>query len=178
MTTWLLGKLSGDPLPKDLVTLSCLPGMYQYWESQKESTCLAKTTLCVHTTLAWSVLLMVEMCLKYKFPYFSQWPNFQASLFRISNLRPTIGSQLALVVKNPLANSGDIKDMGLIPGSGRSPGRGHGNPLQDSCLEYFMDRGAGQALVHRIAKSQTWPKWLSMHTRPATDCFLHRNQMY
>ena len=66
-----------------------------------------------------------------------------------------LDSQLALVVKNPLANSGDIKDMGLIPGSGRSPGRGHGNPLQDSCLENPMNRGARQALVHRIAKSQT-----------------------
>ena len=64
-------------------------------------------------------------------------------------------SQVVLVAKNPPANAGDIRDVGLIPGSGRSPGRGHGNPLQDSCLEYLMDRGAGQALVHRIAKSQT-----------------------
>ena len=50
-------------------------------------------------------------------------------------------SQGVLVVKNPPANGGDIRDAGLIPGSGRSPGIGHGNPLQYSCLENPMDRG-------------------------------------
>ena len=64
-------------------------------------------------------------------------------------------SQVGLVVKNPSANSGDIKDVGLIPGLGRSPGEGNGNPLQYSCLENSMDRGAWQATVHRVAKSQT-----------------------
>ena len=49
---------------------------------------------------------------------------------------------MALVVKNLPANAGDIRDMGLIPGSGRSPGGGHGNPLQYSCLEDHMDRGS------------------------------------
>ena len=51
-------------------------------------------------------------------------------------------SQLALVVKNPPANAGDARDMGSIPGSGRSPGEGHGNSIQYSCLENPMDRGA------------------------------------
>ena len=51
-------------------------------------------------------------------------------------------SQVALVVKNPLANAGDVRDMGLISGSGRSSGEGHGNPLQYFCLENPMDRGA------------------------------------
>ena len=60
-------------------------------------------------------------------------------------------SQVALVVKNPPANAGDVRDTGLIPGSGRSPGGGHGNPLQYSCLENPMDRGAYQATVHSIA---------------------------
>ena len=60
-----------------------------------------------------------------------------------------------LVVKNPLANAGDIRDMGSIPGSERSPGGGHGNLLQYSCLENPMDRGAWWATVHRVAKSQT-----------------------
>ena len=46
------------------------------------------------------------------------------------------------MVKNPLANAGDIRDMGSIPGSGRPPGGGHGNPLQDSCLQTPIDRGA------------------------------------
>ena len=51
-------------------------------------------------------------------------------------------SQVALVVKNPPANAGDIKDAGLIPGLGRSPGEGNGNTLQYSCLENPMNRGA------------------------------------
>ena len=49
--------------------------------------------------------------------------------------------QVALVVKNPPGNAGDVRDMGSIPRSGRSPGGGHGNPLQYSCLENLMDRG-------------------------------------
>ena len=63
-------------------------------------------------------------------------------------------SQVALVVKNPPANAGDMRDMGSIPGSGRSPGGGHDNPLQYSCLENPMDRGAWWATVHWAAKSQ------------------------
>ena len=55
---------------------------------------------------------------------------------------------VALVVKNPPANAGDVTDEGSIPGSGRSPGGGHGNPLQYSCLENSMDRGAWKATVH------------------------------
>ena len=72
---------------------------------------------------------------------------------------------MALVVKNPPANAGDIRDTGSISGSGRSPGGGNGNPLQYSCLEKPTDRGAWQALVHRITKSQTQLKWLSMTAR-------------
>ena len=53
-----------------------------------------------------------------------------------------------LVVKNLPANAGDIRDSGSIPGSGRFPGEGHGNPLQYSCLENPMDRGAWWATVH------------------------------
>ena len=55
--------------------------------------------------------------------------------------------------KNPPANAGNIRDMGSIPGLGRSPGEGHGNPLQYSCLENPMDRGVWRAAVHRVAKS-------------------------
>ena len=54
------------------------------------------------------------------------------------------------VVKNPSASGGDTRDMGSIPGSGRSPEEGNGNPLQYSCLENSMDRGAWQAIVHGI----------------------------
>ena len=73
-------------------------------------------------------------------------------------------SQVALVVKNPLANAGDIRDAVSIPGLGRSPEGGHGNPLQYSCLENPMDRGAWQATVHRVVKSQTRLKRLSTDT--------------
>ena len=64
-------------------------------------------------------------------------------------------SQVALVVKNPPANARDVRGLDSISGSGRSPGGGHGNPLQCSCLENPMDRGAWRAVVHRIAKSWT-----------------------
>ena len=66
-----------------------------------------------------------------------------------------MGFLAGLVVKNLPANEGDIRDMGPIPGSGRSPGGEHGNPLQYSCLENSMDRGAWWATVHGVAKSWT-----------------------
>ena len=75
----------------------------------------------------------------------------------------TWASQVVLVVKNPPVNAGDIRDSDLIPGLGRSPGGGNGFPLQYSCLENPMDRGAWWATIHRVAKSQTQMKWLSMH---------------
>ena len=62
---------------------------------------------------------------------------------------------VVIVVRNPPANAGDVREVGSIPGLGRSPGGGHGNSLQDSCLENPMDRGAWQTTVHRAAKSQT-----------------------
>ena len=62
---------------------------------------------------------------------------------------------MALVIKNLPANAGDIREAGSIPGLGRSPGGGHVNPLQDSCLENSVDRGAWQATVSGVAKSWT-----------------------
>ena len=73
-------------------------------------------------------------------------------------------SQVALPVKNPPASAGDVRDMGLVPGLGRSPGGGNGNPLQSSCLENPMDRGACRATAHGVAKRWTELKQLSMHT--------------
>ena len=73
-------------------------------------------------------------------------------------------SLVALVVKNLPANAGAVRDTGSISGSGRPPGGGHGSPLQYSCLENPMDRGAWRATVHRVAKSQTWLKQLSTET--------------
>ena len=66
------------------------------------------------------------------------------------------------VVKNLPANAGDVRDSGLIPGLGSSPGEGNGNPLQYSCLENPMDRGAWRATVHGVAQNRTQLKWLSM----------------
>ena len=62
---------------------------------------------------------------------------------------------VALVVKNPPDNAQDVRDKGSIPGSGRSPGRGQGNPFQYACLENPTDRAAWWATVQRVAKSQT-----------------------
>ena len=59
------------------------------------------------------------------------------------------------MVKNPPANIGDLRVMGSIPESGRSPGEGNGNSLQYSCLENPIDRGAWQATVHGVTRSQT-----------------------
>ena len=64
-------------------------------------------------------------------------------------------AQFMLPVKNPPANAGDIRDAGSVPGLGRSPGGGHGNPLQYSCLENPMDRGGWWAAVHRVTMSCT-----------------------
>ena len=74
-------------------------------------------------------------------------------------------SQVALVGKNPPANTGAIRDVVSVPGLGRFPGGRHGNPLQYSCLENVMDREAWTTVVHRVTKRQTWLKLLSMHTR-------------
>ena len=90
--------------------------------------------------------------------------------------------RLPLVVNNLPANAGDARDTGLIPGLGRSPGAGNGNTFQCTCLENPKDRGAWQATVHRVTKSQmflaaffiidkTWmqakclliDKWLKQH---------------
>ena len=98
--------------------------------------------------------------------------------------------QVALVVKNPPASAGDggvIKDAGFTPGLGRSPGGGQGNPLQYSCLENSMDRGAWQAMIVKTAKSRTQLKWRSIHTGtiteatkqyPTAQCNLTSPQLY
>ena len=78
-------------------------------------------------------------------------------MFVIFKFFPSIvrTSQVVLVVKNLPASAGDIRDMGLIPGSGGSPREEHGNSLQHSCLENSRDRGAWRSTFHGVAKSQT-----------------------
>ena len=76
-----------------------------------------------------------------------------ACFFAFGRYSATIwASQVALVRKNPPANAGDLRDVGSIPGLGRSSGEWHGNLLQYSCLEHPMDRGAWQATVHRVTE--------------------------
>ena len=70
-------------------------------------------------------------------------------------------SQVALVVKSPPANEGDIRDADLIPGLRRYLGGGHGNPLQYPWLENHMDRETWWVTAHSVAKTQTWQRWLS-----------------
>ena len=76
------------------------------------------------------------------------------------------------MAKNPPASAGYIRDEGSIPGSGRSPGGGHGNPLQYSCLKNPMDRGAWQAIVHGVTNSQKGLKRLSTHALIQYDLIL------
>ena len=70
---------------------------------------------------------------------------------------------MALLVKNLPVNAGSIEDMGSVPGSRRSAGAGHGNPLQYSCLQNPMDRKAWWAAVHRVTQSWTGLKRLNVH---------------
>ena len=88
--------------------------------------------------------------------YFSQQPWFQLVIIQTSILHDVLcigASHVAL--KNSPANAGDVRDASSIAGLGRSPGQGHGNPLQYSCLEKPMDRGTWRAIVHGVTKSQT-----------------------
>ena len=78
------------------------------------------------------------------------------------------------MVKNPPASAGETRDAGSIPESGRSPGGGHGNPLQYSCLENPMDRGAWRATIHKVTKSQVRLKQRSTQA-PMTHHLLSRS---
>ena len=70
---------------------------------------------------------------------------------------------MLIIVNNLLANAGDIRDMGSVPESGRSPGGAHGNPLQYSCLENPTDRGAWQATVQRAAACESMKLEHTLH---------------
>ena len=92
----------------------------------------------------------------------------------IPNVRNTLkytkiifmGSQVVIVVKNLLANPGDVRDVGLIHGLGRFPGGGYGNnPLQYFCVENLREREAWCTIVLKVPKSQTQLKQLSMHAK-------------
>ena len=82
-------------------------------------------------------------------------PKTVGTVFFLLPVKNLGASHVVLVVKNPPASAGDIRDMNSIPGLGRPPGGGHGNPLQYSCLENPMDRGVWRATVHRFTQSWT-----------------------
>ena len=82
------------------------------------------------------------------------------------------------MVKNPPANAGDTGDVGSIPGSGRSSGEGDGTPLQSSCLEDPMDRGAWRVIVHGVAKSQTRPSIQPLRYNTGYTLKLKRNFLF
>ena len=109
------------------------------------------TNFHVLNVVSFSLLMK---CLSKSFAYFKirLFPNYRDLRF----LYIVWGaSQVVLVVKNTPANTGGIRNMGLMPGLGRSPGGKHSNPLQYSCLENTREKGAQQATVHRVANSQT-----------------------
>ena len=81
--------------------------------------------------------------------------NNAATSFKVIHTHSYGASQVTLVVKNPTANAGDSRGTGLIPGLGRSPGGGRGNPLQYPCLENPMNRRAWWASVHMFAQNWT-----------------------
>ena len=105
------------------------------------------------TTVVWR-LLNVTCCLK------GLWSN---PWNKCSCVCRQTWASLVARGKDSSCSTEAAGDLGLMPGSGRSPGEGHGNPLQYSCLEYPMDRGAWGATVYRIEKSWTRLEWLSMH---------------
>ena len=95
------------------------------------------------------------MCWERELPFHHTLYQLLYHLYHHILYHPIGASLVPQVVKNLPANAGDAVDAGLIPGLGRSPGEGNGNPLQYSCLGNPMDRGAWQATVHGVTKSQT-----------------------
>ena len=101
---------------------------------------------------------------------YAKWnkPDKKGHIYELSRLGISIdleGCPGGTSGKEPPANGGDIRDTSSIPGWGWSPGGGHGNPLQYSCLENPMDRGAWRATVHGVAKRWTQMKQLSSYTQ-------------
>ena len=101
-------------------------------------------------------------CLFVVWPWASHFTSLTLRFF-ICKQSSAWASQVAQCVKNPPASGGDIRDTDSIPGLGKSPEGKHGNPLQYSCLENPMDRGAWWATVHAVTKSQTGLKQFSTH---------------
>ena len=111
-----------------------------------------------HTFLQGSLLdcTQIVYCLKHCGSHTYKYVGEFTHTHTHTHIYTYVGFSGEIVVKNQPANAGDAGDSGLIPGLGRSPGGGNSNPLQYSCLENPMDRGAcGGATVHGVAKSRT-----------------------
>ena len=112
--------------------------------------CAHMQDTCVDTLLMVLLLLTCLWPVSYRGP--SRRPRYRNGFFSLTSRRV---SQVAQWLRSRLPIAGDSRDMGLTPESGRSPGRGNGNPLQCSCLENPMGRGTWQATVLGVTKSQT-----------------------
>ena len=136
---------------------------------------------CVHKSFLYICVSIPAMQIGWSVPFsrfhinlfFSFWlTSFCMTDFRFIRLT----SQVALVVKNLSAKAGDTRNASSIPGSERSPGGGHGNPLQYSCLENPRDGGAWWAAVYGITHSHTWLKWLSSSSSKNVSSILYNPQ--
>ena len=124
--------------------------------------CLVPLQTSFQTKAKWSFLNLIliiplfDLKVFYVFLLIFQqsWNSFRGLYLSIWALS-SWAFQVLLVVKGLPANVGDVRGPGSIPGLGRSPGEGNGNPLHNSCLENLMNRGAWRATVHGVAKSQT-----------------------
>ena len=112
-----------------------------------------KITKHIIILLSWNPLFY-DGYLSFLFAATPRLPDQQKSLLQAT--LSSLGSQVALVVKNLPANAGDTRDIASIPMLRRSPGGGNGIPPQYSCLENSMGQEAWQVTVHGVAKSQTW----------------------
>ena len=138
-------------ITKSQTRLSYFPFTFPFHALEKE--------MATHSSvLAWRIPEMEELPSMGSHRVGHDWSNVAAA----GNIWGFPGG---IVIKNPPAKVGDTRDSSSIPGWGRSPGGGNGNPLQYSFLENPMDRGARQATAHGVAKSGTW---LSTDTKERT----------
>ena len=143
--------------PDKLVILSIFS--CAYWPFLYHPLWSSCPNLSENSLLVERYLPILTQCPTHGHPIVTQWTTWCFIILWHSCLR---ASQMLLLIKNPPAIAGDLRDASLTPGSRRSPGVGHGNPLQYSCLENPTDRAAWWVTVHRVARSWTWLKWLSV----------------
>ena len=151
MTEWLSLSLSSILVWKTPWTEE--PGQLQFMGSQRADT-TEGLTLSLHFLVVY-ILQIWHLGSRDHFFFQQDTILLQCPLVIEWWLNIAWASQVALVAKNPPAKTGDLRDLGSIPRSGRCPRGGNGNPLQYSCLENPKDRGAWQATVHGVTKSRT-----------------------